>query len=56
VLAKVAETLLKRDRIIVIAGLAAVTALAWVYVLQSASSMTGMDINNMEMSMPHAQA
>jgi len=56
VLTKVAETVLKRDRIIVMAGLAAVAALAWVYVLQLASSMTGMDINHMEMSMPTTQA
>lgn len=55
-LTKVAETVLKRDRLIVMAGLAAVTALAWVYLLQLASSMTGMDINNMEMSMPTTQA
>ncbi len=51
-LTKFAATVLKRDRIIVIAGLVAVTALAWVYLLQLASSMTGMDINHMEMSMP----
>lgn len=51
-LTKVPATVLKRDRLIVMAGLAAVTALAWVYLLQLASSMTGMDINNMEMSMP----
>lgn len=55
-LTKVAETILNRDRILVIAGLATITALAWVYVLQSASSMTRMDINNMEMSMPTTQA
>jgi predicted metal-binding membrane protein len=56
VLTKVAETVLKRDRIVVIAGLAAVTALAWVYVLQFASCMTGMNINNMEMSKPITRA
>ena len=55
-LTKFAATVLKRDRIIVIAGLVAVTALAWVYLLQLASSMTGMDINHMEMSMPTMQA
>lgn len=54
--ASVIETVLKRDRLIVMAGLAAVTALAWVYVLQSASGMTGMDSNHMEMSMPNTQA
>ena len=52
----VAATVLKRDRLIVFAGLAVVTALAWVYVLQLGSSMTGMDINPMEMSMPTMQA
>lgn len=46
---------LKRDRVIVVTGLAAVTALAWVYVLQFTSRMTGMDIR-MEMSMPTMRA
>jgi predicted metal-binding membrane protein len=46
----------KRDNLIVIAGLVAVSALAWAYVLQFASSMEGMDINSMEMSMPNRQA
>lgn len=55
-LTRVAETVLKRDSIIVMAGLAAVTALAWIYMLQLASHMTGMDINNMQMSMPTTQA
>lgn len=57
-LTDVTETVLKRDRLIVIAGLAAVTALAWVYVLRLASSMAGMDGNmdNMEMSMPTTHA
>lgn len=55
-LTKAAETVLKRDRIIVMAGLAAVTVLAWLYVLQFAASMAGMDSNNMEMSMPTTQA
>jgi predicted metal-binding membrane protein len=47
---------LSRDRAIVIVGLVAVSALAWVYVLQFASGMTGMNINSMEMSMPNLQA
>jgi len=55
-LAEAAEKVLKRDRIIVIAGLAAVTALAWVYVFQIASSVTGMDVNSAQMSMPRSQA
>ncbi len=55
-LAKVLETGLKRDRILVIAGLAAISALAWVYVLHVASGNTGMDINSTEMSMPTTQA
>lgn len=54
-LTKVAETVMNRDRILVIAGLAIITALAWVYVLQFASSMTSMDMNNMDMSMPNTQ-
>lgn len=45
-----------RDRLIVIAGLVAVNALAWVYVLQFASSMRGIDIKSTEMSMPNQQA
>ena len=63
-LAKAAETALKRDRLIVIAGLAAVTVLAWLYVLQLASSMTGADasmdnmgnMDTMAMSMPTTRA
>ena len=55
-LTKVATTVWKQDRVIVIAGLVAVTALAWVYVIQFASSMTGMGITNTEMAMPTAQA
>ncbi len=47
---------LTRDRLFVIAGLVAVTALAWVYVLQFGSSMTGMDTNSTGMSMPNRQA
>jgi predicted metal-binding membrane protein len=56
VLTKAAKNVLQRDRIVVIAGLVAVSALAWLYVLQLASSMTGMDVNAMEMSMPYTQA
>ena len=45
---------MKRDRIIVMAGLAAITALAWVSVFQFASSPA--DMEHMEMSMPTTQA
>lgn len=55
-LTKVATIVGKQDRVIVIAGLVAVTALAWVYVIQFASTMTGMKITNTEMVMPTAQA
>ncbi len=55
-LTEIVVAALKRDRIIVIAGLTAVTALAWAYVIQFASSMTGMDINAIGMSMPTTQA
>lgn len=48
--------MLKRDRLIVMAGLTAVITLAWVYLRQLASSVMGMDINPMEMSVPTTQA
>lgn len=45
---------LRRDRVIASAGLTLITALAWVYMIQLASGMTGMDsMDGMEkMSMP----
>lgn len=63
-LTKIAEAVLKRDRILVLASLAAVTMLAWGYLLHVPSSMTSMatsgngsmDINTLAMSMPHTQA
>jgi predicted metal-binding membrane protein len=63
-LTDVAEEVLKRERVIVIVCLAAITVIAWVYVVHLASSMTGMEMNsnvgmgitNMEMSMPNTQS
>jgi len=60
VLPKATEFVQKRYRIVVIVGLVAITALAWMYVLQLASSMSGLETNGglgmeagqMEMSMP----
>jgi predicted metal-binding membrane protein len=57
-----ADMVFRRYRIVVIAGLAAITALAWMYVLHLASSMSGMGatgnmsmgVNNMGISMPLA--
>jgi predicted metal-binding membrane protein len=46
-----AETVLKRDRMIVLSGLAATVALAWVYV-----SYLARDMQSMEMAMPRMQA
>jgi predicted metal-binding membrane protein len=64
VLAKAAENVLRRDRVIVAAGLVAIIALAWVYVLHLAASMSsagvgsngGMDAGTSEMTMPNLQA
>lgn len=47
--ARVAETVLRRDRAVVIVGLVAVTAIAWVYTLHLTRDMTGM---SMEMPAP----
>ena len=50
------EVMLRRDRMIVLAGLTAVAALAWVYIRHLARTMSGMDMGTMpmgmEMSMP----
>lgn len=54
-LSKVAENVLRRDRIIVLSGLAAITALSWVYVLSLASDMQNMEMGA-EMAMPWMQA
>lgn len=51
-LAQVAETVLKRDRVIVLAGLAIICVMAWGYVLQLTQSMSSMD---MDMAMPNMQ-
>jgi predicted metal-binding membrane protein len=52
-LAQFTATALKRDRLIALAGLMAITALAWIYMIHLAS---GMDTNSMgEMSMPATQ-
>lgn len=49
---KVAETVLRRDRIIVLSGLAAIIALAWTYAFYLARDMQDM---GMEMAMPRMQ-
>ena len=49
----VAETVLRRDRIIVLSNLAVITALSWAYVSSLASGMQDM---GMEMAMPRMQA
>ena len=54
-LSEVAENVLRRDRIIVLSGLAAITALSWVYVLSVASDMRNMEMGA-EMAMPRMQA
>ena len=47
----VAETVLRRDRIVVLSGLVVIAALSWAYVASLAS-----DMQNMEMAMPQMQA
>ena len=42
---------MKRDRIVVIAGLAAITLLSWAYIIHLNKEMAGMDMGS-EMSMP----
>jgi len=48
------EAVLKRDRLIVLGGLAGITALAWAYVGYLAWDMGRMDMS-MDMAMPHMQ-
>ena len=48
----VAETVVRRDRIVVLSGLALITALSWAYVSSVASGMQSME---MEMAMPRMQ-
>lgn len=49
------EAMLKRDRTIVISGLAGITTLAWLYMLYLAWGMKSMDMK-MAMAMPHMQS
>ena len=51
----VAETVLRRDRIIVLSSLAVITALSWAYVSSLASDMQNMDMTT-EMAMPQMKA
>ena len=63
-LLKIAEAVLKRDRAIVVAGLATIIVLAWAYVVYLSSNMIGMvmngssgiDIHPAQMSMPNTHA
>ena len=60
-LLEITEAVLKRDRAIVVAGLATIIMLAWAYVIYLSSNMTGMamnsgsgmDIHPAQMSMPN---
>lgn len=52
---EVVETVLRRDRIIVLSGLAVITALSWTYVSSLTSDMQDMGMG-MEMAMPRMQA
>jgi predicted metal-binding membrane protein len=54
-LSGVAQTVLRRDRIVVLCGLTAITALSWAYVFSLASDMQPMDMGT-EMAMPRMQA
>lgn len=51
---EVAETVLKRDRIVVLSGLALITALSWAYVTSLASEMQNMEMAT-EIAMPQMQ-
>ena len=44
------EVVLRRDRLIVLAGLTAVAVLAWAYMLSLARHMSGMDMGAISMS------
>ena len=50
----IAEAVLKRDRTVVIVGLASIIALAWAYMVYLAWTMSNMDMG-MEMAMPNMQ-
>jgi predicted metal-binding membrane protein len=55
---EVHEAVLRRDRIVVLSGLAAITALSWVYVVSLASDMQSMNMGDMgtQMTLPRMQA
>jgi predicted metal-binding membrane protein len=50
------EAVLKRDRVVVIAGIAVLAALAWVYMLYLAWGMKGMEMGASNMAMPSMQS
>jgi predicted metal-binding membrane protein len=52
----VAEAVLRRDRVVVLCGLALIAALSWAYVYSLASGMRNMDGMGAEMAMPRTQA
>jgi predicted metal-binding membrane protein len=54
-LREVAENVLRRDRIVVLSGLAVITTLSWAYVSSLAPAMRNMDVGA-QMSMPRMQA
>lgn len=50
------ETIFKRDRIVVVSGLAGIVALAWVYMFYQARGMSNTDMGlGMEMAMPNVR-
>ena len=55
---EVHEVVLRRDRIVVLSGLAAITALSWVYVVSLASDMQSMNMGDMgtQMTLPRMHA
>jgi predicted metal-binding membrane protein len=53
-LARPLESVLKHDRTVILAGLAGITALAWVYMFYLAWAMQPMDMGAMEMDMGQA--
>jgi predicted metal-binding membrane protein len=55
---EVHEAIVRRDRIVVLSGLAAITALSWVYVVSLASDMQSMNTADMgtQMTLPRMQA
>jgi predicted metal-binding membrane protein len=50
------EAVLKRDRVVVIVGIAVLAALAWVYMLYLAWGMEGMEMGASNMAMPSMQS